>query len=67
MRHLADFTNWKTPTFQPWFQLRMARPNAAVDFPLPSPVCTISSGRLRRWRVVSPSSGTTSGCPLGMV
>ena len=64
MRHFADFTNWKTPMSQPWFQARMARPNAAVDFPLPSPVWTISSGRLRRWRVVSPSSGTTSGLAL---
>src|SRR5919112_5404558 len=41
-------------------------PNAAVDFPFISPVCTISSGRLRRWRVVRPSSGTATGCPFGM-
>ena len=52
---------------QPWFQPRRARPKAAVDFPLPSPVWTISSGRLRRCRVLSPSSGTTSGCPWGML
>ena len=49
---------------QPWFHPRKARPNAAVDFPLPSPVCTMSSGRLRRWRVVSPSSGTNERLSL---
>jgi len=36
----------------------MAMPKAAVDFPFISPVWTASSGRLRRWRVVNPSSGT---------
>ena len=35
-----------------------AMPNAAVDLPLPAPVCTASTGALRRARVVSPSSGT---------
>ena len=64
--HLADFTNWNTPMSQPWFHARIASPNAAVDFPLPGPVCTMTSGRLRRWRVLSPSSGTISGCPLGI-
>ena len=44
------------PIGQPWFQARSAIPNAAVDLPLPAPVCTTSSGRLRRCRVVSPSS-----------
>src|SRR5699024_11393482 len=63
-RHLADLTNWNTATDQPWFQLRSASPKAEVDLPLPSPVLTITSGRLRRWRVVSPSSGMYAGCPL---
>src|SRR5689334_23213710 len=66
MRHLADFTNWKTPMLKPWFQPRIASPKAAVDFPLPGPVCTMSSGRLRRSRVVSPSSGIVVGTPCGM-
>ncbi len=66
IRHLADLTNWKTPTDQPWFQPRRASPKAAVDFPLPSPVWMISSGRLRRCRVVSPSAGTWSGWPSGI-
>ena len=60
-RHLADLTNWKTPIDQPWVQPRSASPNAAVDFPLPSPVWMINNGRLRRCRVVSPSAGTCSG------
>lgn len=46
--HFADLTNWNTPTGQPWFQARSASPNAAVDLPLPGPVCTIVNGRLRR-------------------
>src|SRR6185503_11262265 len=54
------------PIDQPWFQPRRARPNAAVDLPFISPVWTISSGRLRRWRVVSPSSGTLVTWPCGM-
>ena len=66
IRHLADLTNWKTPIDQPWFQPRSASPNAAVDFPLPSPVWMINNGRLRRCRVVSPSSGTCSGWPSGI-
>ena len=41
-------------------------PNAAVDLPLPGPVCTASSGALRRARVVSPSSGTVGGWPCGI-
>ena len=63
-RHLALLTNWNTPIGQPWFQARSASPNAAVDFPFMSPVCTISSGRLRRCRVVRPSSGTVVGYAL---
>src|SRR3954449_1335675 len=51
---------------QPWFQARMAMPNAAVDLPFISPVWTASSGRFRRCRVLSPSSGTTATCPFGM-
>ena len=39
-------------------------PNAAVDFPLPGPVCTASSGALRRALVVSPSSGTVERLAL---
>src|SRR5215210_3880816 len=41
-------------------------PNAAVDLPFISPVWTASSGRLRRCRVLSPSSGTTSTLPWGI-
>src|SRR5690606_28823061 len=37
--HFADLTNWNTPTGQPWFQARSASPKAAVDLPLPTPVC----------------------------
>ena len=40
-----------------------ARPKAAVDLPLPTPPWTTTSGRLRRCRVVSPSSGVTGVCP----
>ena len=36
--------NWKTPTGHPADQARRASPKAAVDLPLPSPVCTMSSG-----------------------
>ena len=35
--------NCTTPTRRPWPSMRKARPNAAVDFPLPGPVWTISS------------------------
>src|SRR5690606_19073338 len=66
VRHFADLTNWNTPIGQPWFHARSAMPNAAVDFPLPGPVCTITSGRFRRCRVVSPSSGITGGLPCGI-
>src|SRR5690606_12696823 len=66
IRHFADFTNWNTPIDQPWFHARSAIPNAAVDLPLPGPVWTTSSGRLRRCRVVRPSSGTDTGFPRGM-
>src|SRR5699024_10382249 len=59
--HLALLTNWKTPIEKPWFHPRSAIPNAAVDFPFPVPVCTAVMGRLRRCRVVRPSSGTESG------
>src|ERR1700761_6292214 len=52
---------------QPWFQPRSAMPNAAVDFPFMSPVWTMSSGRLRRCFVVSPSSGTLCGTPCGIL
>ena len=47
-------------------QARNAKPKAAVVFPLPSPVCTTTSGRARRCRVVRPSSGATAGCPCGI-
>src|SRR5260370_26103578 len=40
--HLPDLTNWMTHTFQPRATARMAVPNAAVDFPFPSPVFTIT-------------------------
>lgn len=46
--HFADLTNWNTPIGQPWFQARSASPKAAVDLPLPGPVWTNTSGRLRR-------------------
>ena len=64
-RHFADFTNWNTPIDQPCAHPRSASPNAAVDLPFISPVCTTSSGRLRRWRVVRPSAGTATGLALG--
>jgi hypothetical protein len=64
--HLADLTNWNTAIDQPWLQPRSASPNAAVDLPFISPVCTTTSGRFRRCRVVSPSSGIVVGCPCGM-
>ncbi len=51
---------------QPCVQPRSASPKAAVDLPLPMPVWTTTRGRLRRCRVVSPSSGTTAGCPCGI-
>jgi hypothetical protein len=47
-RHFALFTNWNTAIEKPASQARSASPKAAVDFPLHSPVCTISSGRSRR-------------------
>ena len=59
--HLALLTNWKTATLIPAFQARIAIPNAAVDLPLPAPVCTASTGWVRRERVVNPSSGTIAG------
>ena len=62
--HLGLLVNWNTPMGQPADQARRARPNAAVDLPLPSPVCTISSGWARRCRVVSPSSG--NACDLAL-
>src|SRR5712691_3949681 len=39
--HLPDFTNWITHTLQPRAAARMAVPNAALDFPFPSPVFTM--------------------------
>src|SRR5260370_34194438 len=65
-RHFADLTNWNTPTGQPWFHARSASPNAAVDFPFPGPVWTITSGRFLRCLVVRPSLGTCTGCPCGI-
>ncbi len=70
-RLLADFPfgaldELNTATSKPWFQARSAIPNAAVDFPLPAPVCTASNGALRRARVDRPSSGTASGRPCGI-
>src|SRR5712692_2745991 len=38
--HLSDLRNWITHTRQPRATARIAVPNAAVDFPLPSPVFT---------------------------
>jgi len=64
--HLALLTNWYTTIGQPWFQARSASPNAAVDLPFISPVCTTISARLRRCLVVSPSSGTARGLPWGI-
>ncbi len=64
--HFADFTNWNTPIDQPWFQARSAVPKAAVDLPFISPVCTTSSGRVRRCRVESPSFGVTGTWPCGI-
>ena len=61
--HFALLTNWNTAMEKPWFQARNAMPNAAVDLPLPAPVCTASSGALRRARVLSPSSGMPIGWP----
>src|SRR6202022_2772565 len=40
--HFSDFKNWITHTFQPRAAARMTVPKAAVDFPLPSPVFTIT-------------------------
>jgi len=40
--HFPDLTNWMTHTFQPRAAARIAVPNAAVDFPFPSPVFTIT-------------------------
>ena len=51
---------------EPADQARSAIPNAAVDLPLPSPVCTASTGCTRRSRVVSPSSGTSATWPCGI-
>jgi len=39
---LPDLTNWITHTFQPRATARIAVPKAAVDFPFPSPVFTIT-------------------------
>src|SRR5262245_52630365 len=36
------FTNCTMPTLKPWPRQRMTMPNAAVDFPLPLPVWTMS-------------------------
>src|SRR5713226_4828524 len=59
--HFPDFTNWMTHTFQPRATARMAVPNAAVDFPFPSPVFTITiEGALLVARA-GPSVGTFCG------
>src|SRR5688500_11780939 len=42
-RHLPDFRNCTTATRQSRAIARITMPNAAVDFPLPSPVFTITS------------------------
>src|SRR5882672_7776513 len=41
--HSSDLMNWITQTFQPRATARKAVPNAAVDFPFPSPVLTITT------------------------
>src|SRR6266852_1971028 len=41
--HFPDLTNWMTHTFHPRATARMAVPKAAVDFPFPSPVLTITT------------------------
>src|SRR5712691_7943999 len=41
--HLPDLTNWMTQTFHPRATARIAVPKAAVDFPFPSPVLTITT------------------------
>src|SRR5690606_35294924 len=38
--HSPDLRNWTTATFQPRAMARITVPNAAVDFPFPSPVLT---------------------------
>src|SRR3989440_11087637 len=57
----SDLTNWMTHTFQPRATARSAGPNPAVDFPLPSPVFTITTeGALREARG-GRSTGTSGG------
>src|SRR5260221_958558 len=59
--HFPDLTNWMTHTFQPRATARIAVPNAAVDFPFPSPVFTITiEGALLVARA-GPSVGTFCG------
>jgi hypothetical protein len=43
VRHLPDFTNCTMQTRHPAALARIAVPNAAVDFPFPSPVFTNTS------------------------
>src|SRR5579883_3283876 len=52
----APLTNCTTPTRLPRPSMRSAKPNAAVDFPLPGPVCTIS----RPFSIVLPA--TSASC-----
>src|SRR5581483_7491223 len=56
--HSPDLRNWITATFQPRATARSTTPNAAVDFPLPSPVLT-------RTRLGTRRRGCGSWCSVG--
>ena len=53
------FRNWTTQTFQPRATARRAVPNAAVDFPLPLPVLTITTEAARRVARGGATTGTS--------
>src|SRR6266481_79736 len=58
---LPDFTNWMTHTFHPRATARIAVPNAAVDFPFPSPVLTITIEGAFLVASAGPLVGTSFG------
>ena len=62
LRRLDELEHPDRPALVPAAQ---RQPEGGGRLALHLPVCTSSSGRLRRWRVVSPSSGTAVGCPCG--
>ena len=59
--HFSDFKNWITHTFQPRATARMTVPKAAVDFPLPSPVFTITIEDAFLVARAGPCVGTSFG------